>query len=167
MSPRLSLLALGLFASVAFLGCHRPQGAFMSYTGASQTYYSYEMQPKTVRVMDLRTREVIFSMDIPPGKQLTLDFVEGKGDDEIYSPDLMRYEVFDMGTTMGKLHNTMTVPAAANRRIDITLRPGPEYITAQPERTLRTDEMEDRPDWWTPAGGEMREDSKGLENYDG
>ena len=58
MSPRLPLLALGLAASAAFLGCHRPQGAFMSYTGASQTYYSYEMQPKTVRIIDRRADHI-------------------------------------------------------------------------------------------------------------
>ena len=167
MSTRLAMIALGLAASATLLGCHRPQGAFISYTGASQTYYSYELQPKTVRVVDLRTNEVIFSMDIPPGKQLSLDFVTGDGDDPVYTPDLMRYEVFDMGTSIGKLHNTMTVPAAANRRIDVTLRQGPEYVTMPPERTLRTDEMEDRPDWWTPAGGDLPENQKGLNNYDG
>jgi hypothetical protein len=163
------MLALGLgFASLAALSaCHRPHGATMAYTGGSYTYYSYEMKPKTVRVVDLRTNEVVFSMDIPPGKQLTMDFVEGKGDDPIYTPDLLRYEVFDMGTTIGKLHNVMTVPSASNRRIDVYLREGPEYITVPPERALRTDEMEDRPDWWTPAGGELPDDQKGLKNYDG
>jgi hypothetical protein len=167
MFRRLAMLALGLASVAALPACYSPGGAIMPYTGGAYTYYSYEMKPKTVRVVDLRTNEVVFSMDIPPGKQLTMDFVTGKGDDPIYTPDLMRYEVFDMGTKIGKLHNVMTVPSAANRRIDVTLREGPEYITAPPERTLRTDEMEDRPDWWTPAGGELPEDQKGLKNYDG
>jgi hypothetical protein len=30
---------------------------------------------------------------------------------------------------------------------------------------LRTDEMEERPDWWTPEGGEMPEDRRGVDNY--
>ncbi len=166
MSKRITILALGLAASAVLVGCHRPHGAMMSYTGASHTYYSTEMQPKTVRLVDLRTDEVIFSLDIPPGKQLTLDFVDGEGDDPTYSPDLMRYQVFDLGTTMGKLRNSLTVPAATSRRLDMFVRQGPEYVTAAPERQLRTDELEDRPQWWTPAGGELPEDKKGMKSYD-
>jgi len=106
-------------------------------------------------------------VDIPAGRHLTIDFVAGAGDDPVYSPDLMRYEVFDQGTTWGALRNSMTVPTASSRRIDVTIRQGPEYITAVPDRELRTDELADRPDWWTPEGGEMPEDEKGLANYDG
>jgi len=166
MSTRVALLALGLAASVTLVGCHRPHGAIMPYTGGSQTYYSYETMPKTVRLVDLRTNEVVFSMDIPVGKQLSLDFVADGGDNEVYTPDLMRYEVFDMGTQMGKLRNSLTVPAARNRRIEVFLRQGTEYMTAAPERQLRTDELEDRPEWWTPEGGKLPEDPKGLDNYD-
>jgi hypothetical protein len=109
---------------------------------------------------------VIFTIDIPAGKQLTLDFVKGKGDDPVYSPDLMRWEIFDQGTTTGKLRNAMSVPRAASRRIDMTLRPNIEYVTGSPDRELRTDQLADRPDWWTPAGGALPDDPRGLRNYD-
>ena len=167
MSIRTLCLTSVLAASAGLVaGCYRPHGALMSYSGGAQTYYSTEMQPKTVRVLDLRTGEVIFSMDIPVGKQLTLDFSPGEGDDPVYSPDLMQYEIFDMGTMIGKLHNAMSVPSSNSRRVDIYMRPSPEYMTAAPERMLRTDELEDRPEWWTPEGGELPEDGQGGKMYD-
>jgi hypothetical protein len=165
MSIRTMLLAAALATALPF-GCHRPQGAMMSYTGGSYTYFSTEMAPKSVRLVDLRSEEVVFSMDIPVGKQLTIDFLEEKGDDPVYTPDLMRYEVWDIGTETGKLTNAMTVPGAHSRRIEISLRQGPEYVAAPAADALRTDELEDRPDWWTPEGGKMPEDMRGVENYD-
>ena len=138
----------------------------MPYTGGSHTYYSTETLPKTVRLVDVRTDEVVFSVDVPPGKQLTLDFVEGAGDDPVYSPDLLRYQIFDIGTTIGKLHNSLTIPAASSRRLDMFVRQGPEYVIAAPDRELRTDEIQDRPDWWTPSGGELPDDPKAMKSYD-
>ena len=102
-------------AILSLTGCHRPQGALLAYTGGSYTYFSYETAPKTVRVLDLRTNEVVFSMDVPVGKQLTIEFQAGKGDDPVYSPDVMRYEVMEMGSTTGKLRNQMSVPSATSR----------------------------------------------------
>ena len=166
MSTRATILALGLAASALLAGCYRPQGAWMPSTGAAATYFSYEMAPKSIRIVDLRSEEVVFAMDIPPGKQLTFDFVEGEGDDPVYTPDLMRYEVFDQGTQTGKLTNAMSVPRGSDRRIDVLMRQGPEYMSAAPDRTLRTDELADRPEWWTPQGGELPDDPKGVSNYD-
>jgi hypothetical protein len=165
MSARVTFLVL-LVASLALVGCHRPHGALMPYSGGSHTYFSTETQPKSVRLIDIRTDEVIFSMDIPPGKQLTLDFVEGGGDDPVYSPDTMRYEVFDLGTTTGKLRSAMNVPASWSRKLEVYLRQGIEYIPASSDRALRTDELADRPEWWTPAGGALPEDEHGIRNYD-
>ncbi len=157
--------AVGLLAAI-LAGCHRPHGAFMAYTGASQTYWSSEMLPKTVLLVDVRTGDVIFSMDIPPGKQLSMDFVEGAGDDPVFSPDLMRYEVFDLGTTTGKLRSAMSVPNASSRRVDIEIRKGVEYTAEAADRDLRTDLPGDRPDWWTTHGGALPDDPHGLTIYD-
>ena len=151
-----------VLASLALAGCHQPQGAMFAYSGGSHTFYSTEMQPKSVQLLDLRTNEVVFSMDIPPGKQLSLDFAEGEGDDPVYSPDMMRYEVFDIGTTTGKLRSSMNVPSGSSRRLEMFVRSGPEYVPASSDRALRTDELEDRPEWWTPAGGELPSGSAGM-----
>ena len=147
--------------------CYRPQGAIMSYTGEPIVYYSYETRPVSIEIVDLRNDEVVFQMDVPPGKQLVLDFRPDKGDDPVYTPDLMRYQVWDIGKTTGRLRNAMTVPSATSRRIDVEYRAGAEYKGETEPRRLRADEMIDRPDWWTPEGGELPEDRQGIRNYDG
>jgi hypothetical protein len=108
--------------------------------------------------VDTRTEEPFFTIEIPPGKQLTVDFQEGKGDDPVLTPDLMVYQIFDLGTSMGKLRNSVTVPHSYNRRIDVDYRPGPEAAPPSPDKPLRTDELADRPDWWTPEGGPRPKD---------
>ncbi|MHC5024002.1 MAG: hypothetical protein ACYTGG_08830 [Planctomycetota bacterium] len=156
--------AAGIFAGV---GCamHTPEGGSMPFTGGSHTFYSTETSPKTVSIIDLRTDEEIFKVEIPVGKQLTFDFVEELGDDVVYTPDLMRYEIWPIGTKTGKLRNALSVPNAASRRIDVQVRVGIEYAQSPTDRRLRTDELIDRPDWWTPDGGPLP-DSDTAELYD-
>ena len=161
-----ALLALAISACLVLPACHRPHGAMIPWSGGSHTYWSTETQPKTVRLVDLRTDEVLFNIDIPPGKQLVIDFLSGEGDDPVYTPDLMRYEVMDLGNEFGKLRSAMSIPAAPSRRLEMSIRQGPEYVTAAPDRVLRTDELGDRPDWWTPRGGQLPNDPEGLANYD-
>ncbi|MBT8485732.1 MAG: hypothetical protein HKO59_12150 [Phycisphaerales bacterium] len=165
MSIRPILLAFGLGLGLALGGCYRPHGAAMPYTGQPYTYYSTDMKPKNFRLLDVRTDDVVFSMDIPVGTQLTVQFLNGEGDDLVYTPDLMLYQVFDLGTTTGKLRSSMSVPDAGSRRIEVSLRPGPEYLTPLPDRELRTDELEDRPAWWTPEGGDLPDENVGLSSY--
>jgi hypothetical protein len=162
-------LAIALLLACGAAGaCHTPGGGMTPFTGGSHTFYSTELRPVTIEVVDLRNKEVVFRMDVPPGKQLTLDFRSGEGDDPVYTPDLMRYQVWDLGTSTGRLRNSLTVPAAWARRLDVSYREGPEYAPAPPDRELRTDEMEHRPDWWTPEGGELPVGNRGGSgNYDG
>jgi len=165
MSIRMTLSATGLSGILLLAGCHGPSGAFMPYTGGSQTYTSTEMQPKNVRILDNRSGEVLFDIEIPVGKQLTLDFLSDRGDDPVYSPDLMRWQLFDIGTRIGSLRNSMSVPAGNSRKIQVDLRPGPEYVIADPRESLRVDDADDRPDWWSPRGG-TRPDVSGRRRYD-
>jgi hypothetical protein len=151
MKARLFRLAgLGL---LAVAGCHNPQGGIMPYTGGTSTYYSTETYPCTVTLVDTRTGETFFTLEIPVGKQLTLDFKKGEGDDPVNTPDLMRYEVWPIGTSVGTLRNALTVPDQWSRRIDVNYRRAPEYAPRPPEEELRIDSM--RPDWWSPLGGSM------------
>ena len=152
---------------VVLAGCHSPKGGFMPNSKSSYTYYSTETMPKSITMIDLRTNEEVFSIDIPAGKQLTFDFVEGAGDDPVYRPDLMRYMIWDIGTSIGKLRRSLTVPASYSRRIEVDIRPGSEYRPADPTRELRSDEMNDRPEWWTPEGGDMPNNDGAITNYDG
>jgi len=129
MSRRVHTFAFAAIGALAIAGCHSPKGGWMPFTGGSHTYASYETRPATITILDLRTMDEIFTMNVPPGKQLTLDFKDGEGDDPVYNPDLMRYEVFDLGTETGKLRNTLNVPPANARRIDVTYRQDFEYRT--------------------------------------
>ena len=155
-----SVAALAVAFTLGAGGCHSPGGGWLPMSGGSQTYSSTEMMQKTVTMIDQRTNEVFFSIEIPPGKQLSIDFDKGEGDDPVNTPDLMYYEIMDAGTSCGKLHNSMTVPNATCRLIKVDLRRGVEYAPGKPDRELRTDETADRPAWWTPEGGPMPEDKK-------
>lgn len=123
------MIGLGLIAMAGCVlsGCHRPQGAMIPSPYGSSTYYSTEQQPKSVVLVDTRDDSEIFRIDVPVGKQLTLDFVEDRGDDPVMRPDLMRYEIWDIGTTFGRLRNAVSVPNKYSRRIDWYLGDSPQY----------------------------------------
>ncbi len=142
-----------LITSVTLLlvGCYNPRGAFYPYVGQAVTYWSTERKPTTITIIDTRTMEPFFTVEIPVGKQLVLDFKDGDGDDNVLTPDLMRYEVFEVGTTTGTLRNALTVPDQFSRRIDVTYRPAPEYAQVPKDQQDRVDK--NKPDWWSSEGG--------------
>ncbi len=141
--------------------CHTPRGAILGYTGGSYTYFSTEQMPKTFRLVDTRTEEVIFIEEIPAGKQLTIQFIKGEGNDPVNTPDLMMYEVMPINTRIGTLRNSMTVPNAACRRIDIDFRPAPEAAPEPAGQIYRPDRLNDGNEWMTPEGGEIPEERSG------
>ncbi len=137
--------------TLLLVGCYNPRGAFYPYVGQAVTYWSTEMKPTTITIIDTRTMEPFFTVEIPVGKQLVIDFKEGEGDDDVLTPDLMRYEIFKVGKTTGTLHNAITVPNQFSRRIDVNYRPAPEYAQAPADRQDRVDK--DKTDWWSSEGG--------------
>ena len=151
-------LMLSVAAALILAGCYSPSGGWVKRIGAANTYYSTESRPATITIVDTRTAEPFFTIEIPVGKQLTLNFKEGEGDDPVLTPDLMVYQIFDLGTSIGKLRNSVTVPNQYSRRIDVDYRPAPENAAPPPDEALRTDELADRPDWWTPEGGPRPKD---------
>jgi hypothetical protein len=141
---------------------------------SAATYWSTEMAPKTVTVVDTRTCEEVFAMDIPPGKQLVMNFSDDNpqygsskntGDDPVHRPALMTYQVMDLGQQTGRLQNSLTVPGLWARRVDVTIRKSGEIAPTPPEVALRADQEADRPAWWTPKGGAMPP-KYGDSNYD-
>lgn len=159
MPPRsIGALALTLAACLWMApGCYAPNGSFMPSSNATFTYISSTWSPKTIRVIDTRTQEAFFTIRLPVGKQLTFRFLEGKGDDPVLTPDRMQWEVWDAPHKTGKLSNQLTVPPSSARRIQVDMRPGPEEPPDNEDFRLRVDELEDRPDHWTPSGGELPE----------
>ncbi|MFM1829699.1 MAG: hypothetical protein RLZZ558_39 [Planctomycetota bacterium] len=133
--------------------CYAPDGGFMPGSGRGFVYESTPMRPLTVSVVDTRTEEPFFVMELPAGKQLTFNFLQGGGDDPVYTPDRMVYSVWDNGTQFGHLDNQLTCPPASCRRIDVEIRKGPEWPEPDPAVRLRTDQLADRPPYATPEGG--------------
>jgi hypothetical protein len=140
---------------VTLASCYSPDGGFMPTSGRGYTYISTSMQPLTVSVTDVRTEEKFFVMEIPPEQQLTFNFLEGGGDDPVYTPDRMVYAVWAAGKQTGKLDNQLTCPPASARRIDIDIRKGPIWAEPNAAVRLRTDQAADRPASATPQGGKI------------
>ncbi len=120
-----ALLAAGL----AGIGGCVAGGAPGYYAGgnlATQDRYVYESTrdlPMSVKLTDLRTREVIWSFDIPEGQQLVLDFDEADGyEQEGPGLDTMRWGVMPMGTRFKSLVNQIQVPTASDRLLEPVIR---------------------------------------------
>lgn len=100
-----------------------------SGSGASidqYTWVSRPFEPKTVMLVDLRTDEVYWSVDIPVGQQLTVRFYENEEPENEFTPALMRWEIQEAGTKFRKLANAQLVPPVTVRRIDWEFRAAPE-----------------------------------------
>lgn len=135
---------------------YRPGGnPFFDGPNSATTWESTEEVPKTITVIDTRSGERIFVMEIPVGQKLVIDFVEDLGDNEVITPDLMSWEVFPSDVGYGPLTNALTVPNRWSRRIDVSIRPSSEYANPMTDRPLSVDEINDQPDWWTPEGGTL------------
>ena len=119
---RAGALALGVIA--ASLGaCHSESGPRWSLD--LFTYVSSEWQPKTIEVVDTRTGEVFWSVDIPVGQQLVVGFSQGTGPNE-FRPDEIVWEVMPAGRKFGERNNRAPCPPSGSRMIRQTLRPAPE-----------------------------------------
>lgn len=129
--------ALPLAALLTMAGlsaCAGPGYSYRSYhdeggSGASDdkmVYVSRPHDPKTITLIDTRTGEALWTMDVPVGRKLVIDFEPGKAGDTPDRPDLMRWELMPEADILGRLDNAMPVPTADSRRIDVTLRNGPE-----------------------------------------
>jgi hypothetical protein len=161
-NPLRSISIIALLAALA--SCYSPDGGFMPGSGRGYTYVSTSMQPLTISVTDVRTQEQFFVMEIPPEQQLTFNFLEGGGDDPIYTPDRMMYAVWPAGTQNGKLDNQLTCPPASARRIDIDIRKGPIWPEPDATARLRTDQAADRPPYATTQGGKIPKTPNNQDN---
>lgn len=126
-------LAAGLSATLA--GCQaintmKPGGRLASFD--QHTYVSDTYSAKTVRLLDTRTGEEIWSMDVPVGQKLIIRFYAEKTKDNIHNPDVMRWDMIPATQLATLLDNSMPVPDRWTRRIEWELRGGPEYAPDEP-----------------------------------
>lgn len=128
MAGRLFKIGLGLVAGgfTAFSGgCHWEGGPLWS--GQEFAYVSTTWSPKTVTVMDLRTGEAVWTVDVPVGQKVSFKFSEGTGPNE-YNSDEIVWEFMEMDDTFVARTQRSPCPPAHARRVDLTLRPAPETI---------------------------------------
>jgi hypothetical protein len=123
----LSLLALGLAAAA---GCQawstqRPRGRMASFD--QHTYASTPFEAKTVRLVDVRTAEELWSVDVPVDFKVVVRFYEDQTEDNQDFPDVMRWEIIEDDSWGTLLDNQMPVPSRHARRLEWEIRSGPEY----------------------------------------
>lgn len=124
--------AFGLAAALAIApGCMTPGGTF--YSADSHTFVSTEWQPWTVTLIDTRTGEPVWSVDVPVGKELTVRFRAGSGPNE-NKPDMMSWGIAESKSSAlsASPTNQIPVPGKATRRLETTLRHTPEMPGAMP-----------------------------------
>lgn len=120
--PILALAALA--APFALAGCQTEGG--IGYSADAYTYVSRTWEPKTISVIDTRTGETIWTLELPVGKQLNLKFVSGSGPNEYY-PDEIHWKVVEAGRK-GLSDNSSRLPCPPRdaRRLEWVRRPAPE-----------------------------------------
>lgn len=126
-----TVLGAGVLFTSTLTGCIGGN----TYSGSSADRYLYESttwQPKTVTLVDTRTGETAWSVDIPVGQALQVSFSEGTGPNE-YRPDEIRWEMAPIGRTIVSPMNRQPCPPHYARRIEQTLRAAPETVGSNPD----------------------------------
>ncbi len=135
--------ALAAAALLTSAGCYSIGGVPASRDKLQ--YESHPHLPATVTILDTRTGEAIWSMDVPVGQKLAIRFYDKReaNDSTATLPALMRWQVVDIGEGAGSLKNEVAVPLASARKVNYELRQGPEYAsdaraTARPSPVTTT-----------------------------
>lgn len=136
--PARSLALATILAGATIAGCgatrFSPEG-----TGFSEdrfTYVSTSTSPKTVALVDIRTDQVLWSVDVPVGQKLTMKFESVIDGENPVFPDVMEWVVQPVRLNSWRGSQQMLVPGPEARLIEMSLRPTPEYpgdVAAMPE----------------------------------
>lgn len=118
-------LAVGLIALASTTGCYSEGGP--GYSADLFTYVSTPTRPYTVTLRDTRTGQDFWSVDVPVGKQLVVSFDANEGTKDKFTPDKMSWLIMEPEDDWQQLTNSLPVPPAEGRRLDVTLRATPEF----------------------------------------
>lgn len=116
----------GLMAGGCWVPGYYPEGS--QATRGLFTYPSNPDYPQTIALRDLTSGEVIWSVDVPVGKQLVVRFFDDWEPRNTSRPALMRWEIMDLGRAFGELDNVIPAPHELNRRLDVTYRKSREGV---------------------------------------
>ena len=135
---------VGVFLGVATVfaghGCTQKGGGLLpsaAGTASPMTWDSTAALPKTVVIVDTRTGENVFEINIPMGQQLSVQFFEHKDPQKHpEAPDIMKYTLHPLGRWVGHLDQSVPVPHAWNRRVDVFLQSQEAYTAPDPSREV-------------------------------
>jgi hypothetical protein len=113
-------------------GCsaYKPGGSLAS--DDQFTFISEPWAPTTIALVDTRTGQTHWTVEVPVGQQVVVRFIAGEEPDNIPLPDTMRWQLMAAGKESGQLRNAMNVPPTGARRMDVSLRRAPE-MPVKPE----------------------------------
>jgi hypothetical protein len=118
--------ALALFAAAPLLltGCWVP-GYWPGGSLATRDIYTYESTvdfQQSVQLTDVATNDVIWSINIPVGKQVVIRFQDDHDPENVERPALMRWELMERGRRTGELYNAIPAPAWDRRLMEVFYR---------------------------------------------
>lgn len=125
--------AVLISAAIAAQGCtgYTPGGP--QYSMERFTYESVPSMPQSVNLVDTRTGEVVWAMDIPVGQRLTIRFKDDQKKSTRLGYDEMVWGLHAIGAPGRTLPNSMRVPPSYARRLDGFVRE-PEFGPAPAAR---------------------------------
>ncbi|MCL4743122.1 MAG: hypothetical protein KJZ54_13070 [Phycisphaerales bacterium] len=135
----------GVGCGIAYRPYFDPGGSGASID--EYTYVSEPYAPQTITVVDTRTGEAVFAMDVPVGQQLVINFDDKRIQSEEWMSGVMRWRLMPAGHMYGRLTNRIAVPPPSSRRVDVTLRATPEFPPGGKPAAVATTSTE-------PSGGE-------------
>lgn len=115
-----------LMFAMAAVGCSSGPGG-SGFSDDSYTYWSTPHEPKTVSLVDTRTGKTLWTYEIPVNHQLKLSFSEDQAVDNIDTPAQMSWREGPIKGSGSETSNSMLVPDYRCRRIELFVRPAPEY----------------------------------------
>ena len=132
-----SLAPALLAAGVALGGCAanfspRSDG----FSNDRFTYESTAMSPKSVALIDVRTEQTIWSVDVPVGQKVTMRFDTVVEDTNPIYPDSMKWVIQPIKSNSWRGSQEILVPGPEARLIELSLRAVPEELgglSAMPE----------------------------------
>jgi len=128
----IGLLALAATAALGLGGCNYDGG--LPFSADRFVYDSTPWHPYTISLVDTRTGETLWLVDIPVDHTLKCGFRSGSGPNS-YKPDMMNWSVFSTDLASSATRNALPVPPSSARRLDVVLRPVPEFPDSTPGRT--------------------------------
>lgn len=135
--PRLACSALSLALMVGAAGCGSVfKAGGDTFSNDHFTYESTTWSPKSVEVVDTRTGQTLWSLDVPVGQKVTMKFEEEHGDRDPSFPDRMTWVVQRLDGDSWRGKKSMLVPGSGSRLVEVSLRPVPEMpsqTAASPE----------------------------------